>query len=479
MNKTVRTRFAPSPTGFLHIGNLRTALYAYLYAKKNNGKFVLRIEDTDLERHVEGALEVILETLESAGINYDEGPGVEGPFAPYIQSERKSNYLRYAQELLEKGGAYRCFCGKKDRTAGEEGGEIKAYDRRCRNLSKKEIEENLEKGTPYVIRQKMPLEGKSSYKDLVFGLIEIDNKELEDQILIKSDGMPTYNFANVVDDHDMDITCVMRGSEYVSSTPKYNLLYEAFGWDIPVYIHLPQIMKDATHKLSKRHGDASFNDLIAKGYLKEAIVNYIALLGWAPKNSAEKMTSEQMAEWFCVEGISKSPSIFDEAKLKWLNGLYIKELPFEAFTKLAEPFLSKSKAYGRYDSQKLCKLVQNRVESLADIPALLDFLEEFGTFDKELYTNQKLKTSPETAKEILPKVKAALSVLSVWNEQTIHDALASLTQTLEVKNGIVLWPARVALSGKASTPGGATELADLLGKEEALRRLEVSLRDLV
>jgi len=485
--KQVRTRFAPSPTGFLHIGNLRTALYAYLYARKNGGKFILRIEDTDLERYVEGALEVILDTLKAAGIEYDEGPVVGGPFAPYIQSERKSNYAVYANELVEKGGAYRCFCQKKGKGAVGVSGEseeeadctkVIGYDRKCRNLSKKKIEENLKKSIPFVIRQKIPLDGKSAYKDLVFGLIEVENKELEDQILIKSDGMPTYNFANVVDDHDMAITCVMRGSEYVSSTPKYNLLYQSFGWEIPVYIHLPHIMKDATHKLSKRNGDASFDDLVAKGFLSEAVVNYIALLGWAPKNNVEKMTMEQMKEMFSVDGISKSQSIFDEAKLKWLNAQYIKELPFDKFKALAKPFLQKSKAYGKYDENKLLKLVQGRIDTLADIPVLLDFLEEFGSFDKALYTNEKLKTSPDVAKEILPKVKQALSKLKDWNEQTIHDALFALVQALEVKNGIVLWPSRVAISGKASTPGGAVELSDILGKTETLRRLDFSIGEL-
>ncbi len=475
MIKEIRTRFAPSPTGYMHIGNLRTALYAYLYAKSNNGKFILRIEDTDAERYVEGAVEIILSTLKKVGMDYDEGPIVGGPYGPYVQSQRKNEYMKYALQLVEKGEAYYCFCDKERLENLPDVNGARKYDKHCLHLSKEEIKAKLDAGVPFVIRQNMPAEGKTKYHDMVFGDIEIDNSELEDNILIKSDGMPTYNFANVIDDHLMNITVVIRGQEYLSSTPKYNLLYKAFGWEQPLYMHLPPIMKDAQHKLSKRNGDASFEDLLKKGFLTEAIVNYIALLGWSPKGNEEKLSMQELKETFSVEGISKSQSIFDEQKLRWLNGRYIKELPFDEFVKLATPYLDQSKVVGKYDYAKLCKLVQSRIDTLSDIAGLVDFLEEFDKFDGELYFNKKLKTDAAVAKRVLPHVIQKLSALTQWDETSIHDALIGLVAELEVKNGIVLWPTRVAISGKASTPGGATELADLLGKEETLRRLDFAI----
>lgn len=475
MIKEIRTRFAPSPTGYMHIGNLRTALYAYLYAKSNNGKFILRIEDTDAERYVEGAVEIILSTLKKVGMDYDEGPIVGGPYGPYVQSQRKNEYMKYALQLVEKGEAYYCFCDKERLENLPDVNGARKYDKHCLHLSKEEIKAKLDAGVPFVIRQNMPAEGKTKYHDMVFGDIEIDNSELEDNILIKSDGMPTYNFANVIDDHLMNITVVIRGQEYLSSTPKYNLLYKAFGWEQPLYMHLPPIMKDAQHKLSKRNGDASFEDLLKKGFLTEAIVNYIALLGWSPKGNEEKLSMQELKETFSVEGISKSQSIFDEQKLRWLNGRYIKELPFDEFVKLATPYLDQSKVAGKYDYAKLCKLVQSRIDTLSDIAGLVDFLEEFDKFDGELYFNKKLKTDAAVAKRVLPHVIQKLSALTQWDETSIHDALIGLVAELEVKNGIVLWPTRVAISGKASTPGGATELADLLGKEETLRRLDFAI----
>ena len=435
----------------------------------------MRIEDTDAERYVEGAVEIILSTLKKVGMDYDEGPIVGGPYGPYVQSQRKNEYMKYALQLVEKGEAYYCFCDKERLENLPDVNGARKYDKHCLHLSKEEIKAKLDAGVPFVIRQNMPAEGKTKYHDMVFGDIEIDNSELEDNILIKSDGMPTYNFANVIDDHLMNITVVIRGQEYLSSTPKYNLLYKAFGWEQPLYMHLPPIMKDAQHKLSKRNGDASFEDLLKKGFLTEAIVNYIALLGWSPKGNEEKLSMQELKETFSVESISKSQSIFDEQKLRWLNGRYIKELPFDEFVKLATPYLDQSKVAGKYDYAKLCKLVQSRIDTLSDIAGLVDFLEEFDKFDGELYFNKKLKTDAAVAKRVLPHVIQKLSALTQWDETSIHDALIGLVTELEVKNGIVLWPTRVAISGKASTPGGATELADLLGKEETLRRLDFAI----
>lgn len=473
----IRTRFAPSPTGFLHIGGLRTALYSYLYARKTGGKFVLRIEDTDRERLVEGSVENILATLKETGLVYDEGPDAGGDFGPYVQSERKNDYMKYALRLVEQGDAYFCFCSKERLESLPDVNGARRYDRHCLSLSPEEVRRRVDAGEPFVIRQKMPDKGISSYTDAVYGEISVENKELEDNILIKSDGLPTYNFANVIDDHAMEINCVMRGMEYLSSTPKYNLLYDAFGWERPLYVHMPPIMRDARHKLSKRDGSASYEDLIAKGYLKPAIINYIALLGWSPKNDREKLDFDELTQLFSIEGINKSPAIFDEQKLRWLNGLYVKELSSEEFLRLATPYLDKSKVAGKYDYAALCDLIQGRVEALTDIPEKVDFLEEFGEFDSGLYFNTKQKSDASVAKSNLPAVISLLENIAEaeWHNANLYASLKQLAVDLDVKNSQLLWPMRVALSGRESTPGGATELAELLKKTETLRRLRFSL----
>lgn len=480
MEKIVRTRFAPSPTGFLHIGGLRTALYTFLYAKQRNGKFVLRVEDTDQKRFVPGATEIIYRTLRDTGLVYDEGPDVGGAYGPYTQSERKDLYKKYAHELVERGGAYYCFCSK-ERLESLSQGEAHRYDKHCLKLPKEEIQKRLAAGEPYVIRQNMPTEGVSRYTDLVFGEIVVEHKELEDQVLLKSDGMPTYNFANVVDDHLMGITHIMRGTEYLSSTPKYNLLYKGFGWDAPEYIHMQPIMRDATHKLSKRDADSSYEDLVREGYLKEAIINYIALLGWSPKENREKFSLQELIQMFSINGLSKSPSIFDDAKLRWLNAQYIKETEPEKFYALALPFLQKSSVgSGKFDLRKIAKLIQPRIEVLSDIPEITRYLTEYGDFDTKLYEHQKMKTDAALAKTVLPEVLAALAAISEkdWNEQNIHDVLIALPEKLGLKNGQILFPARIAITAKETTPGGATENADVLGREETLRRLGKSIERL-
>ena len=472
--KKIRTRFAPSPTGFMHLGGLRTALYAYLYAKSNGGDFVLRIEDTDRERFVEGAIDVIYSSLKDSGMDYDEGPDKGGNYGPYIQSDRMALYGKYAKELIEKGGAYYCFCSKERlESLTDENGNRK-YDKHCLKLSAEEVQARLDAGESYVIRQNIPTEGKSSYEDLIYGTITVDNSELEDNILIKSDGMPTYNFANVIDDHLMEISHVIRGTEYLSSTPKYNLMYDAFGWERPVYIHLPTIMKDATRKLSKRYGDANFDDFVSKGYLPEAIINYVALLGWSPKENVEKMTMEEMIKMFSLDGISKSPSIFDEVKLRWLNGEYIKALSDEEYFKVALPFLQKSSVYGKYDSELMLSLLKTRIETLGEIAPMLEFLNEFGEYDINLYTHKKMKTDAEVAKKVLPLIKEVLESTE-FTHDTLHDKLIALASENGYKNGQILFPARIALTGKESTPGGAIEMALLLGKEESLRRINYSI----
>lgn len=469
----VRTRFAPSPTGFMHIGNLRTALYAYLFARKNKGDFILRIEDTDTERYVEGAIETIYNTLDKAGIKIDEGPFKDGGVGPYVQSQRKDIYIRYAQELVEKGGAYYCFCDKErlDTLCDENG--IRRYDKSCLRLSKKEIEEKLASGIPYVIRQNMPTEGESSYEDMVFGKISVPCSELEDNILLKSDGMPTYNFANVVDDHLMGITHVIRGTEYLSSTPKYNLIYDSFGWQRPQYMHLPPIMKDAQRKLSKRFGDANFEDFLRKGFLPEAIINYIALLGWSPKGNEEKLSMSELIDMFSVEGISKSSSIFDEQKMRWLNALYLREKTTEEFNELAIPFYQNSKIKDKYDYMLISKLLHHRVEVLSDIPDMINFLEEFGEYDLSLFEHKKMKTNLEIAKQAIEVAQTALKDIE-FTEENIMNALTEESLNAGIKKGQTLFCARLALTGKASTPGGAIEIAELLGKEESLRRLSYS-----
>ena len=437
--KKVRTRFAPSPTGYMHIGNLRTALYTYLIAKKYNGTFILRIEDTDQARYVEGAVDIIYNTLRKTGLIWDEGPDIGGPVGPYIQSQRMGMFKKYAEQLVEMGHAYYCFCDKdrleelhKIQTAS---GMPTKYDGHCRNLSKEEVQEKLAAGVPYVIRQKCPTEGTTTFHDEVFGDITVENSVLDDQILIKADGMPTYNFANVVDDHTMGITHVIRGNEYLSSTPKYNLLYEAFGWDIPTYIHVSPVMKDANNKLSKRNGDASFEDLVAKGYLHEAVINYIALLGWAPKGENEIFTLEELIQEFDVSGISKSPAIFDPAKLKAINGAYIRKLSKEQFIEGALPYIRQSCKKEDLNLDLLAELLQPRTEVYTDIPEQIDFIDSLPDYDIALYTHKKMKTNAETSLTVLKEILPVLENLNDWTLDSINGAMAELVGKLGVKNG--------------------------------------------
>lgn len=474
----IRTRFAPSPTGYMHIGNLRTALYEYLIAKSQGGKFILRIEDTDQERYVEGAVDIIYNTLKTTGLEHDEGPDKDGGYGPYIQSERMKLgiYMKYALELVEKGEAYYCFCTKERldslKESNAEGDAFAKYDRHCLSLSKEEIEENLKSGKPFVIRQKMPQEGTTTFTDAVYGTITVENSELDDQILIKSDGMPTYNFANVVDDHLMDITHVVRGSEYLSSTPKYNLLYKAFGWNAPQYVHLPPVMKDAHHKLSKRNGDASFGDLMDKGYIPEAVMNYIALLGWSPSDNTEIFTLDELKEKFNISGLSKSPAIFDTAKLTWMNSEYIKNMDEEKYLSLVIPRLENVIKNKELDLKKIALLLQKRLETLNDIPALVDFFDELPEYTTDLYVHKKMKTTEEIALSSLKACVPVLEGITDWNETVIHDTLMNLVGELGIKNGQLLWPVRTALSGKPTSPGGAMELADILGKDESILRIK-------
>lgn len=475
MSDTVRTRFAPSPTGFMHIGNLRTGLYAYLFARKNNGKFILRIEDTDQERKVEGAIEMVYRTLATAGITYDEGPDKDGGVGPYIQTERMAIYKEYAKKLVELGGAYYCFCDKERLESLQGEGGVHTYDKHCRNLSKEEVERRLAAGESYVIRQKVPEGVVSSYDDMVFGTISVDTADIEDGILLKSDGLPTYNFANVVDDHLMGITHVIRGTEYLSSTPKYNLIYDAFGWERPKYMHLPPIMKDATRKLSKRFGDANFEDFIAKGYLPEAVVNYIALLGWCPKDNKEKMSMQEMIDAFDVSGISHSSSIFDEAKMRWLNGEYLKAMSAEDFEKVATPWIEKAIDGRDYDVKELALLMQTRVDILSEIPEKLAFLNEFGEHDLAMYEHQKMKVDREVAKRALGVAIAALEDFNDWNADAIKEQIKAKSEEEGIKSGQVMFTMRVALTGAPVTPGGAIEMAVVLRKDETLRRMKYSL----
>lgn len=472
----VRTRFAPSPTGFMHLGGLRTALYAYLYAKHNNGDFILRIEDTDQGRYVEGATELIYSSLKESGMIYDEGPDVGGNYGPYIQSERKQIYLDYAKKLIELGGAYYCFCTKERlETLTDKNGNRK-YDKHCLKLSKEEVERRIASGEPYVIRQNIPTEGISSYNDLIYGTIEVDYNELEDNILIKSDGMPTYNFANVIDDHLMGISHVIRGTEYLSSTPKYNLMYDAFGWERPVYIHLPPIMKDATRKLSKRYGDANFDDFVKKGYVEEAIINYVALLGWCPKNNLEKMTMAEMVENFDLTGISKSQSIFDEVKCRWLNGEYLKAMSDEEFVTRATPFLSDD--LKKFDVNKLCRLVKSRVEILSEVNDKLSLFTTFTAPETALYENNKQKSSVELAKKVIPLLIEKIPTITNFVNDEIFATLSGLATELELKSKTLFYIMRIAITGLEVTPGGATEIAEILGKNECIARLNASLQKL-
>jgi glutamyl-tRNA synthetase len=463
----------------MHIGNLRTALYEYLIAKSQNGKFILRIEDTDQERLVEGAVDVIYKTLKLCGMQHDEGPDVGGPYAPYVQSERKDTYKPYAEELVKKGHAYYCFCTKERldalRSDAESKNQTFMYDRHCLNLTPEEIEEKLKNGEPYVIRQKMPREGTTTFEDAVYGSITVENSMLEDQILLKSDGLPTYNFANVIDDHLMAITHVVRGSEYLSSAPKYNLLYEAFGWEIPTYVHLPLIVKPDGSKLSKRKGDASFEDLINMGYLVEAIINYIALLGWSPDTNQEIFSLSELEKAFNISRISKSPSAFDMNKLRWFNAEYIRAMSLDAFYEKALPYLTEAITNKTIDLKKVCKLLQARTEVLTEIPSKVGFLNELADYDLNIYVHKKMKTTLENSLESLKAAVTVLEDITTWDEATLHEKLLTLVEKLGIKNGQMLWPIRTAITGWEVTPGGAIEIADLLGKEETLRRIRIGI----
>lgn len=477
-----RTRFAPSPTGYMHVGNLRTALYAYLAAKgQQQGTFILRVEDTDQERFVEGAMDVIYNTLRETGLVWDEGPDVGGDYGPYIQSERKEIYAKYAKVLLEQGDAYRCFCDKErleeSRTLQKASGAAPKYDRHCLHLSGEEIDAKLATGVPYVIRQRIPDTGTVTFHDENFDDITVECATLDDQVLVKADGMPTYNFANVVDDHLMAITTVIRGTEYLSSAPKYNLLYQAFGWEIPKYLHCPPVMKDATNKLSKRNGDASYQDLVAKGYLKEAILNYIALLGWSPKSNQEIMSLSEMAENFSIYDVSKSPAIFDQLKLNYINAEYIRRMSPEEFTAVATPWI-KQGVNTPVDYALVASVLQARCEVLGDIIEQLDFIDTLADYDLELFVSKKMKTTKESSLEVLKEALPVLEDLESFDCESIHAALFGLVEKLGVKNGYILWPVRIAASGKQFTPGGAIEVAAILGKEETLRRIHIAIQRL-
>jgi glutamyl-tRNA synthetase len=462
----------------MHIGNLRTALYTYLITRKAGGKFILRIEDTDQERYVDGAVDIIYNSLRQAGMYWDEGPDVGGDCGPYIQSQRRDIYKKYALDLIEKGGAYYCFCDKerldKIRTVQEASKIVPMYDRHCRALSASEIQEKLDSGVPYVIRQKMPLTGTTSFDDKVFGKIVVENSTLDDNILLKSDGLPTYNFANVVDDHLMGITHIVRGNEYLSSTPKYNLLYNAFGWEIPTYIHVSPVMRTSTKKLSKRDGDASYQDFIDKGYLNDAIINYVALLGWSPAGENEKFTLDELIKAFDIKGISKSPAIFDETKLTWLNGEYIRDMSVEEFYANAKEYIEEA-VKGDFDKKAIATLLQPRCDRFIDIPEQIDFFDALPNYDLSLYTHKKMKTTPESSLPMLQQIKEQLTTLKPWTQQGIHDLLVTMAQNLDVKNGKIMYPLRVAVSGKQFTPGGGVEIAAILGRDETLKRLDIAI----
>lgn len=473
----VRTRFAPSPTGYMHVGNLRTALYTYLIARNQGGKFILRIEDTDQGRYVEGAVDVIYKTMAECGLSHDEGPDVGGPVGPYIQTERRGLYKEYAELLIARGHAYRCFCDKDDEETENvsDGVAIHKYDGRCSRLSEAEIQANLAAGKPYVIRQKIPAAGKTTFHDEIFGDITVDNDTLDDQVLLKRDGLPTYNFANVVDDHLMGITHVVRGSEYLSSTPKYNLLYEGFGWEIPKYIHCSPVMRDQHNKMSKRHGDPSYEDLIAQGYLTDAVVNYVALLGWAPGGEQEIYSLRELEEAFDVKGISKSPAIFDLAKLKYFNSEYIRAMTPEQFAAVAEPYIRETVKNPGIDPAQIAALLQQRCEVLTDIPEKVDFFDALPEYDAALYTNKKSKTDAPVSLEMLRTVRPVFEAISDWTDENLLAAMTGLASQLEVKNAKVMWPVRIAVSGKAVTPGGAVEICRILGKAESLHRIDAGI----
>ena len=474
----VRTRFAPSPTGYMHVGNLRTALYTWLIARSHGGTFILRIEDTDQGRLVEGAVDVIYRTMAECGLDHDEGPDVGGPVAPYIQSQRRDTYGRYAQLLAEKGGAYYCFCEKC--ASEEDSGEFDRAADHCRDLPLEDALRRVEAGEPYVIRQKIPQTGTTTFHDAIFGDITVENSTLDDQVLLKRDGLPTYNFANVIDDHLMGITHVVRGSEYLSSAPKYDLLYHAFGWDVPTYVHCSPVMRDAQNKMSKRHGDPSYEDLKAEGYLTEAILNYVALLGWSPKGELaeqEIFTLPELVNAFDITGISKSPAIFDRAKLDHFNAVYLRSMAPEAFAKVAEPYIRQT-AKGNFDVAAIAGLLQARCEKLTEIPEKVDFFDTCPDYGVEFFTNKKSKTNPEVCKTMLEAAIPMLEALPQWTDETIHDGLVALAETLGVKNATLMWPVRIAAAGKLVTPGGAVEICRILGRDETLRRLRAGLEKL-
>ena len=472
----VRTRFAPSPTGYMHVGNLRTALYTWLIARHNGGKFLLRIEDTDQGRFVEGAVDVIYKTLAECRLDHDEGPDIGGPVGPYVQTERRPLYMEYAELLMSRGHAYRCFCEKTE--SEEESGQFGRADDPCRSLSAEESDRRAAAGEPFVIRQRIPHEGTTTFRCEIFGDITVENATLDDQVLIKRDGLPTYNFANVVDDHLMGITHVVRGSEYLSSAPKYNLLYEGFGWEVPKYVHCSPVMRDQHNKMSKRHGDPSYEDLIAQGYLTEAVLNYVALLGWSPRGEQEIFSLDELKEVFELSGISKSPAIFDIEKLRYFNSAYIRAMAPEAFARVAEPYIRQAVKNPAIDPAAIAALLQQRTEVLTEIPEKLDFFDELPDYDTELFVHKKSKSDEQSSREELSQIVPIFENLPSWDDESILDAMVKLAEAQDVKNAKVMWPVRIAAAGKAVTPGGAVEICRILGREETLRRLRVGLEKL-
>ena len=472
----VRTRFAPSPTGYMHVGNLRTALYTYLIARRNGGKFILRIEDTDQGRLVDGAVDIIYRTMAQCHLEHDEGPDVGGPVGPYIQTERRPLYKEYAELLVERGHAYRCFCEKAE--SEEDTGEFDRGDDPCRAMTKEESDRLAAEGKPYVIRQRIPHEGTTTFHDEIFGDITVENTTLDDQVLIKRDGLPTYNFANVVDDHLMGITHVVRGSEYLSSAPKYNLLYEGFGWEIPKYVHCSPVMRDAHNKMSKRHGDPSYEDLLAQGFLTDAVLNYVTLLGWSPRGEQEIFSLDELKEVFDISGISKSPAIFDIEKLRYFNSEYIRAMSPEAFAAVAEPYIRQSVKSEAYDAAAIAALLQQRTEVLTDIPGKVDFFDTLPEYSTELFVHKKSKSDEASAKDVLERILPVFEGLSDWNDESIMNAMVTLAEDLGAKNAKVMWPVRIAAAGKAVTPGGAVEICRILGRGETLRRINIALEKL-
>ncbi len=472
----VRTRFAPSPTGYMHVGNLRTALYTYLIARHGKGKFILRIEDTDQGRLVEGAVDVIYKTMAQCHLDHDEGPDVGGPVAPYVQTERRPFYKEYAELLMERGHAYRCFCEKTE--SEEDSGNFERADDPCRSMSLEESNSRAAAGEPYVIRQRIPHEGSTTFHDESFGDITVENASLDDQVLIKRDGLPTYNFANVVDDHLMGITHVVRGSEYLSSAPKYNLLYEGFGWEIPKYVHCSPVMRDAHNKMSKRHGDPSYEDLIAQGFLTDAVLNYVALLGWNPKSEREIFSLKELIEIFDIAGISKSPAIFDIEKLKYFNSEYIRAMSPEQFAAIAEPYIRQAVRNPAIDSASIAALLQQRTELLTDIPEKLDFFDELPEYGTDLFVHKKSKSDEQSSLEVLLAVRPIFDGTDEWTDENILSAMTGLVERMETKNAKVMWPVRIAVAGKAVTPGGAVEICRILGKNETLRRIDIAIEKL-